>query len=678
MNVDLLSLKIYAPQSRINGINDRLTCWPPEDGFPITTDAEGRTVSRYGDSKWDLTPYATRRITFNFGDGLVGRSVSPISRDNAALLRQIVAWWMYGNRNLIKPLSLKSDFHSIRPVFVLCSENGIMASDLSRFPKVADQLALRVPRGNAIQAFRLLEELLGVSYELGFVLLDREGLRRMEASLPSGDSRQTPYIPPRIWQYQIRRLQMFLDDFHTHRDAIEACYQFCLNAYTTNFGSLALACAPDRDSSLSPFNGASNRHKVVRLGSFADTARQFGIADLLARWSLPPGSVLSGDHNISLFGRYFTQVGFVGTAYLLNFSGMRIAEALSLRANCLNVEHDPRFGAIHLLRGQTTKTVEDDDALWVTSPSAKTAIEAMACIARLRMAAAAANPLVPTTAEELGNPYLVLRAYEPWASLKHAQARLSARPSTLFYNKWRYVVPNLFESAQLRITQADLEVARLINPTLDQERFRIGQEWPLAWHQLRRTLAVNMASSGLVSDASLQVQFKHASRAMSLYYTKGYTHRRLNQSARDEYVRCVYEMLGQQFAKLFDDRYISPLGEAHKANMLKAIDPTDHKDLQLKAKKGLIAYRETLLGGCLQRGPCPYGGIDHVVHCGGGADERPCPNALFDTAKRPAIEALGRVVASRLTEAPKGTPLQTSLQAQQRSVENALNAIDSQ
>lgn len=678
MNVDLLSLKIAAPHSRVNVANDRLTCWPPNDDFPIAVSSEGRIVSRYRDSKWDLSAYATRRITLNFGDGRRGTSVSPISRGNALLLRQIVAWWMYGNRNLIKPLSLKADFSHIRPLFVLCSENDITASDLSRYPKVADQLVTRIPHGNANRAFRLLEELYGVGEELGFLLLDKEGLRRLEAALPSHVSRQTPYIPPRIWQYQIHRLQAFLDDFHAHSEAIEACYNFCLDAYAKNFGSLTHACGAGRDSSLSPFNGASNRHKVLRLGAFSDIARRFGIADLLARWSLPPGTALNRDHNITLFGKYFTQVGFVGTAYLLNFSGMRIAEALSLRTDCLEVEHDQRFGAIHLLRGQTTKTIDDDDALWVTSPSAKSAVQAMACVARMRMVAATASPLVPTTLEDCGNPYLVLRAYEPWASLKLAQAQLSVRPSTFFYHKWPYVVPNLFDPTELRLTQDDLDFACLINPTLDRNRFKIGREWPLAWHQLRRTLAVNMASSGLVSDASIQVQFKHASRAMSLYYMQGYTRRRLNQSVRDEHIRSVYEMLGEKMARLFSDHHVSPLGTAHKANILKAIDPAEHRYLRVKAKQGLIAYRETLLGSCLQREPCPYGGIDNVAHCGGGIDGSPCPSALFDRTKRAAIEALDRAIASRLTEAPPGTPLRSSLQAQQRSVENALYAINSQ
>ncbi|MEX3937270.1 hypothetical protein AB4Y32_37005 [Paraburkholderia phymatum] len=74
----------------------------------------------------------------------------------------------------------------------------------------------------------------------------------------------------------------------------------------------------------------------------------------------------------------------------------------------------------------------------------------------------------------------------------------------------------------LRITQQDRDLARLVTPTLDSGRFAVGKVWPLAWHQLRRTGTVNMQASGLVSDASLQFQLKHVSRAMSLYYGRGY------------------------------------------------------------------------------------------------------------------------------------------------------------
>jgi hypothetical protein len=109
--------------------------------------------------------------------------------------------------------------------------------------------------------------------------------------------------------------------------------------------------------------------------------------------------------------------------------------------------------------------------------------------------------------------------------------------------------------------------------------------------------------------------------------------------------------------------------------MLKIADSTDHRDLLTKAEKGLISYRDTFFGGCLQREPCPYGGIDNVIDCDGGMGDVPCPSALFDERKRPTIDSLSRIIATRLADAPIGAPLKASLEAQQRSVENALSAL---
>jgi hypothetical protein len=593
---------------------------------------------------------------------------------NARLLRQVVAWWIFGERPMVRAHTLKSNFFMVRPLFDLCSENGIVASDLVRFPLIADQIAARLMPSMAAGALDRLHELYACRDQLGFTLLDTEGLRRLEASLPEHENRQTPYIPPRIWLYQVTRLRAFLDDFIAHRERIEACFHYCMEVYATDSESDQRTCVSGSRSGHYPFTYRPNNTRFV--GPFSDAAYRFGVADLLSRWCLAPGEALDASHRVSMFGNYFTQVVLVGTAYLLNHSGMRIHECQSLRADCLRIERDPRLGAIYLLRGETSKTTDDDDALWVTSPSAQVAVDAMSCVSRLRMEAAVANPNVPATEDDIKNPGLSLRAYEPWGIRKNEDLPMSVRNRPAGYESWHETSPNLFDPIELKITAADLNLARLITPSLDPERFAVGLEWPLAWHQLRRTLAVNMTASGLVSDTSLQVQLKHATRAMSLYYGQGYSKLNLNKKTRNEYVRTAYEMLSKQIGQLFTDRHVSPLGEKHKTNLLRMIDPTDQKALLASAKKGHISYRQTLLGGCLKKGSCPYGGIDNIVHCGGGLDNVPCAHAIFDRHKRSAIHELGRVIASRLVDVPVDSPCRESLQAQQRSVENVLNVLD--
>ena len=106
------------------------------------------------------------------------------------------------------------------------------------------------------------------------------------------------------------------------------------------------------------------------------------------RWLFQPGTPSddSGWRKASprLLTQYFNALGLVGTAYLQCFSGMRIGEAMSLRSNCLSVEHDLLLGDIHILSGETTKTTQDDEARWLAAPTVSLAVEAMSTIARWR------------------------------------------------------------------------------------------------------------------------------------------------------------------------------------------------------------------------------------------------------------------------------------------------------
>lgn len=672
----VFTINIDSPLITVNSLNYRLPSWPPPDDFPIVVGADGTVISRFKDSTWNLTPYGNQRATINFGDGVQRNNVRKLDKSNARLLRLIMAWWLYGERPIQSASTVVTTASLLRGLFLHCGQAGILVSDLSRFPKVLSSFCKQMAPSSGEHLLFILHTLFEHRDSLQFTVLDREGLRRFESQLPEYERKQTPYIPPRIWLYQVNRLRAFLDDFHLHREKIEACYQYCLDAYAENYGSLSNACSRDRKESRAPFRDTTTQLVDARyFGSFFHTAQRFGIADLLERWCLPSNTKFNTSHKIRILSFYLTQVSYIGTAYLVNFSGMRIEEASLLKSDCLEVENDERLGSIYLLKGETSKTLKDDSALWVTSPTVTSAIDAMKSVSRLRMIPAAANSNVPTTPELVANPPLRVRAYEPWCNTLYEESVLDKRIGIASYSDWARASPNLFDIDQLRITESDIQMARLITPTLSTERFSLGTPWTLTWHQLRRTAAVNMTSSGLVSDRSLQYQLKHLTRAMSLYYGQGYSRRNLNLSMRTEYVRTVYEMLSRQFSILASERFVSPYGESHKRLKMSLFSQDDHEVLIEKAKKGQISYRETLLGGCLKVGPCQFGGIDNVMHCGGNSREKPCADALLDKTRRPSYIELARVISTRLSTSEAGSPEHESLTLQLQSVENSLNAI---
>ena len=140
MNVaELPGLQIESTIVTSDAENFKPTSWPPSMDFPVITDAEGNVVSRYGDVRWDLSPWAGHTLTIHFGDGPgQGKRISP---ENASLLRQIVAWWLWGTAAMRSARSLVFRFESIKPLFVACTDNGVLASELYKFPKVIKDVA---------------------------------------------------------------------------------------------------------------------------------------------------------------------------------------------------------------------------------------------------------------------------------------------------------------------------------------------------------------------------------------------------------------------------------------------------------------------------------------------------------------------------------------------------------
>lgn len=304
----------------------------------------------------------------------------------------------------------------------------------------------------------------------------------------------------------------------------------------------------------------------------------------------------------------------------------------------------------------------------------------MRAVAKLRLTAAKKNPYIQLSKEDIENPILQSLPHEPWSPKAPLSQTTKKFKKTRSYGDIWNIWPKLFDANELTITESDLELANRMTFGLDPEKFAVGKVWPLAWHQLRRTGAVNMLASGLVTEASLQYQLKHASRAMTQYYGKNYYRLKepLNDEARAYYLREMYQSMVREFKALQSDQYVSPHGEKRKQQILSEVSEKDHEQLLKAAKSGRISYRQTFLGGCANSGPpCPLGGISNISSCMGFGGNTPCASALLDKAKLPMIKQLKNVIAVQISDAAPESPLYESLQAQLESAERAIHVIES-
>ncbi|AKG71800.1 hypothetical protein WN53_23245 [Serratia fonticola] len=187
-----LCLGIDSPLAVPDAPNYRPLCWPPQSDWPVILDATGQVVSRWGDAIWRLDPWAGKTVTLNFGDSPTKKYAAAINHANADLLRIVIGWWLYGPNGARGYRGLKTRFDQMRRLFVLCTQEGILASELSQFPRVADLLPNILQASRAEELLALLHELYERRDALGFTLLDRAGLARLAAAIPDHQKRQTP------------------------------------------------------------------------------------------------------------------------------------------------------------------------------------------------------------------------------------------------------------------------------------------------------------------------------------------------------------------------------------------------------------------------------------------------------------------------------------------------------
>ncbi|MQT61081.1 hypothetical protein GHN92_07260 [Pseudomonas sp. FSL R10-2964] len=656
-----MDVHFVSPESE----NFKPKTWPPTSDCIVVTDHAGKVISRYGDPIWDLSPWAERRMNLNFR--IISNLNTATSDACVDMAKLICAWWLWGPRSVNTAGTLNRRFTQLIPLFKLCARKNIEVSDLYRHPEVVDELHSGFSSSSAQSALILLHVLYEYRHAFGHTILDKEGLRRLANNISRHERSQTAYIPPRIWLYQVNRLKEFIDDYLVCADRVADCYNECISLYIDRFGSLD-AIYESGERNIDEFSFSRN------FEPFSYYAEKHNLLATVMKWTLKAGAPKEKLTILSL-SSYMTLASRVGMAYLLNFSLMRVDEAWKLRIGCLDVENDPQFGAIYTLGGITTKTIQDSDARWVTSPSTQSAVTVLTHVATLKMNTALKRSSISIPKDLIEKPWLHLRQYEPWAPGTWSGEKFQTRPAYPSYLSLLKSNPVLFDLKELTITEPDLEYARLLTPSLGAS-YNVGKVWPLGWHQLRRTGAVNMQASGLVSDPSVQYQLKHATRSMSLYYGRGHSRVNLDPVAYATYVKTMYEVLSKEITRLMTPRFVSPYGESRKQNLLNIVSTSDAKKLASSARKGLVSWKETLAGGCVKRGHCSLGGADTLIHCGGGHGKGPCTEALFDKERVPELIVLQSVIEERMELAPLASPYHESLTLQHKAVSNILITLE--
>jgi len=292
------------------------------------------------------------------------------------------------------------------------------------------------------------------------------------------------------------------------------------------------------------------------------------------------------------------------------FTGMRDDEAASLPYLC--VETSVSSGRTHyFVIGRTTKLNKGlaKRTRWVTNEDAVRAIRAAQNIADSVYSVFNVHPAV-LPGDKAGYPLFVSLRY-----MRMSGVPLAPEADRFLAGQLQH--RELPESCLAVISDDDLRELEHIDPHRawrSEEEFQVGRPWLFTTHQLRRSLALYAQRSGLVSLPSLRRQLQHLTEEMSRYYARGSAFAndfigtdkdhfgREWQMAQPESAALSYvlnvlltdDVLFGGHASWVERRLKGPEGAilVDRAVTLK------------RFKKGEIAYRETIMGGCTNVGEC--------------------------------------------------------------------------
>lgn len=580
--------------------------------FVISRTTTGEVVSRYQDDSWDMKVYdalGTCIYNFaNFGDG----SDSPLITVIAGEMKRIQLARLYLYPNPRKPASLI--IFSLRKLARLALSNDLSLSLLFENKNINRVLLpnfARLERNSMRYMLILLKELYGFRAKYPEFMLaptDYALIQRMQALYnnypkPHKDNpQQTKIIPTRIYAALITALNAELDDFNAHGDALVAFFQ--QRKESPRFGRSESEVRDYKDSV-----------------SWPDAVSQFGLRSFFEKQSIADWRNLRGYlSDIQNFSKYWIHL----------FSGMRDNEARHLPFN--TYETISVAGAdITILRGYTSKIAGQNqmETFWITTPNTERAVVAARHVGKIAALLhdydetdLSQYPLFPAIGFSVGD----YRAFKGASVIgksrnKNKLKRLTAR--------WPDLV---VQEADIR----ELEQFDGFRNWRNDPDVQVGQPWPLATHQCRRSLAVYAARSGMVSVGSLGLQFKHLTEVMTSYYRKGSAFA-LNflqtAEAQGWLEELEYERLKSQYID-YEANVINSTsrlwgGEGNRIQVARdkgqpLIITTDRAMTENKFLKGEMTYKIGPIGGCTNLEPCDKISFTSIFSC------MDCENSILD------------------------------------------------
>jgi len=551
----------------------------------VTRNTSGEPLSHYGDDRWDFraqskdasspqTIYLYQAPEIKVDQALFGR----IYEQHKALL------WITTDRGGIKTFGTLSSYNSVAKVWCkIAYEKAVdLFTLLTDFEEVV--AACNEMNSNELTATTALiqylwkyrKELLpeGAQMQREKII---ENIKAARLKLP--EKRQTPLIPSQIYC-------TILGGLISGLDTIEHDINSLLIALRKSTESTAVFKKKYPDAT-------AQKIATVRGKALAETVECMR----LLGWVEGSGKTL---HNFILGKITAYQIHLMHT--VVAFSGMRVGEAHILPLNEISEAFQHRGQTHYLIKGYTHKLHRGvkTAAEWITIDQGQRAIEIAIRIGQTILALHGKKPQKkqePLLFPSISNPFKMITVM----AFSTGQKRLISA-----------ICPEITAEDIEELNQLDL--AR----SWDRDGIEIGKRWPLAMHQLRRSLSVYAHRSGMVTLPALKAQLQHITDEMRMYYADGWSRAVNLVFERDHFshewnaakTESTYFGLMGALQIAFDGQDV--LFGLGAQRMAQVISGRSREQTIALIKNGTIAYRETVLGGCVNTQECKTMPLDPI------------------------------------------------------------------
>lgn len=630
-----------------------------DKNFVISRDALGKPLSRYSDKYWDFSTYRIGKGNTRtyFDKHLLSKGTK--RSQLAELHRKLLFSIMYYSSRSYSASTLMSRHYVIRSLMITVENLNLEISEIGQDDRLIEKVVLANAKKTVfLQAILdFFAELQSIpTLYLDIPHLSQRGFNSIKRAIQEKpESKQYAVIPQRLYLNLILGVENILTDFEPISEKLYSFLKMAgedkayARADTTQYNKYKLIASDAQPN----FEIAASQHKLLN-------------------WTKERGI-----NSLAGIVKYITYIQIAAKLGIHIFTGMRDSEAAHLTLDCLKVM---KLGGkkVHILLGGTSKlSGQHIEASWVATKEAARAVEAATSVAKI--IAVSANINIEDSAN---SPLFLSPAILPFIGNSHQNENphFNHPVAKLDVVSELPRLCSLF-SIDLKITEADIADMYITDPCRswhDEQSFSLGKPWPLSSHQLRRSLAMYAANSGLVTLPSLKRQLKHISQEMTLYYARNsafspsfskHGHISSEFSAQQDEVTTI-ALLKKVF---HDDIRLFGVGgqalERVKETIHKPLFFSDKTETLKKVRNGELAFRETLLGGCIEPKSCSQGSFIAITSCIN------CKSAIFDSSSLEKIKVAISAVELEIELAKLGSFEHSAALSQLSDLKRLLDGI---